>query len=215
MPGIGVDLAEYSRQDVSLEDVMRLRRELAFSEAQQFFLMVAEFDPRKRHADLIRAFASLPDQDCSLVFAGEGRTMAQVERMIISLGLARRVTFLGQRSDIKVLMSASVAVVLPSDREGLPMCIMEALCLETPVIGSDIRGIKDLLHGGCGLLVNVGDIRGFSDAMQWVLDHPTESRQIARLGRERMKYHSLDVVVAAHKELYDRALATNQVRRAP
>src|SRR5438105_5018604 len=50
------------------------------------------------------------------------------------LGVADRVHFLGIRRDIPNLMRASVATLLPSEREGLPRSIMESLALAVPVI---------------------------------------------------------------------------------
>ncbi len=51
---------------------------------------------------------------------------------------------------------------------------MESLCLEVPGIGTDIRGVRDLLEGGCGLIVPVGDAWSLAEAMDFVLEHPEE-----------------------------------------
>lgn len=60
------------------------------------------------------------------------------------------VHFLGRRRDIPVLMRASVATLIASAQEGLPNCVRESLCMETPVIGTEIRGTRDLLVDGNG-----------------------------------------------------------------
>jgi glycosyltransferase involved in cell wall biosynthesis len=97
-------------------------------------------------------------------------------------------------------------VVLPSEREGLSRSVMEAMSLEVPVVGSDARGVRDLLEGGHGLVFPVGDTAALARAMAWVLDHPHESEEMARRARRRVEEFSLERVVRAHHELYAEAL---------
>jgi glycosyltransferase involved in cell wall biosynthesis len=51
--------------------------------------------------------------------------------------------------DISALVRASAAVLLPSSQQGLPRSVMESLALGVPVNGSRIRGMAELLEGGC------------------------------------------------------------------
>jgi glycosyltransferase involved in cell wall biosynthesis len=128
------------------------------------------------------------------------------------LGLTERVHFLGHRDDIPALIRASQATLLPSEREGLPRSIMESLCLEVPVIGSDIRGIRDLLADGAGLMYTVGDIKGLAAAMDWILGHPREAALMARRGREQLMAagRSQADIINRHEELYAVALNRRQ-----
>ena len=70
--------------------------------------------------------------------------MEETRKLARALGVADRVHFLGHRPDIPALVRASVAVLLPSEREGLPRSVMEALSLGVPVVGTRIRGIVRL-----------------------------------------------------------------------
>ncbi len=206
-PGIGIDVQSFSPANVSMGDVARVRRELGLSESDQIFLVVAEFHPRKRHADILEAFSRLQRPNCFLVLAGMGKLNSRIQVKIARLGLTKQVLWAGFRSDIQTLMSISTAVVLPSEREGLPRSIMEALCLGTPVIGSDIRGTRDLLEGGCGLLVRLGDVEGFARAMGWVIDNPQLSREMVKRGREKILHFGLEVVISECEKLYEKAFA--------
>jgi len=132
--------------------------------------------------------------------------MEATRRLARTLGVADRVNFLGFRTDIPALVRASVAVVLPSEREGLPRSIMESLSLGVPVIGTRIRGVVDLLERGGGLLVPVGDVAALTEAMTRVLDNPSASREMGRQGRECMVKFDLRKVMAMHDVLYDVAL---------
>jgi glycosyltransferase involved in cell wall biosynthesis len=206
MPGIGVDLDRYAPAAVSETDVSRVRRELALGAASRLFLMIAEFIPRKRHRDALAAFARLDRPDARLAFAGTGPLVDEMQRRAAELGVADRVHFLGLRRDIPALVRASVAVLLPSQQEGLPRSAMESMSLGVPVVGSRIRGTADLLEGGGGVLVPVGDVTALTDTLARILDHPEEAREMGRRGRERAASYHLEIIIAMHEALYEEAL---------
>jgi glycosyltransferase involved in cell wall biosynthesis len=214
MPGIGVDLHRYRPEAVTDAQVARVRRELGLRVGERMFLMIAEFIPRKRHRDALEAFARLGREDARLVFAGTGPLEAATKRLAVRLGAASRVHFLGFRPDIPTLIRAAVAVVLPSEQEGLPRSAMEALSLEVPVVGSRIRGTTELLEAGGGLLVPVGDRARLAEALRRVLDFPERAREMGRRGRIAMAEYSLDRIVELHERLYDDALRGREAVRA-
>jgi glycosyltransferase involved in cell wall biosynthesis len=208
MPGIGVDLNHYNRKNVSDADVVRVRYELGLLPTNPLFLAIAEFTPNKRHKDMVRALARLRRPGTHLAIAGEGpkTLMDETRKLATELGVQDRVHFLGYRRDIPTLICASVATLLVSAREGLPRSVMESLCLETPVIGTDIRGIRDLLAGDCGLLIQVGDIEGLTAAMTWMLDHPEEAQNMGKRGKKSMADYDLQHIVRLHEALYVEAM---------
>jgi glycosyltransferase involved in cell wall biosynthesis len=206
MPGVGVDLERYSPGAVPDSEVARVRQELGLNPEHRLFLMVAEFNPGKRHRDAVAALAHQGWAQARLALAGSGPLMEETRRLARAFGVSDRVYFLGFRPDIPALVRASVAVVLPSEREGLPRSIMESLSLGVPVIGSRIRGIVDLLEGGGGLLVPVGDVAALAEAMTRVINNPDESREMGRRGRQCMADFDLRKVIAMHEVLYDVAL---------
>ncbi|MBO1438042.1 glycosyltransferase family 4 protein [Meiothermus sp. CFH 77666] len=206
MPGIGVDLDFYSGRRVPPEAVARLRESLGLGPAQPYLLMIAEFIPRKRHRDALEAFALLGHPTAHLVLAGEGVLLEEMKALAARLGLVRRVHFLGFRRDIPTLIQGAVATLLPSEQEGLPRAIMESFCLGVPVIGADVRGIRELLQGGAGLLHPLGDVPALARAMRFVLENLEESRKMGHLGQERVKAYDLRNILRLHEELYARAL---------
>jgi glycosyltransferase involved in cell wall biosynthesis len=206
VPGIGVDTQVFRPELVSTAELLALRAEIGMEPEDKLFLVVASFDPGKRHSDAIHAFARLSNNHTHLALAGNGPIKIQMEVLAKELGIRQRVHFLGHRNDIPVLMRASVALALPSEREGLSRSVMESLSMEVPVIGTDIRGIRSLLEGGCGLLVRVGDVEALTGAMAWMLDHPHEARAMGRRGRRQMAAYDLRQILALHEQLYERAL---------
>ncbi|MCS6840431.1 MAG: glycosyltransferase family 4 protein [Roseiflexus sp.] len=211
MPGIGVDLTRYSPNSVTEAEVAALRRSMGVAPDEALFLMIAEFIPRKRHADALRAFARLERDDAHLALAGDGPLLEPMRRLAVDLGIAGRTHFLGYRRDIPALLRAATALVLPSRQEGLPRSILEALALGVPVIGSDIRGVRDLLEEGAGLLVPVGDIAGLAYAMRRMIDDREAARTMAERGLEQAKRYDLQRIIALHDQLYAAALSERRV----
>lgn len=211
MPGIGIDLGYYSPAAVSLEESARIKNELRLRQDECFFLMIAEFNPGKRHRDAIEALKQLSRDRVHLVFAGTGPLMAQMRALANRLDLEQKVHFLGRRDDIRVLLKASVASVLPSEREGLPRSVMESLSMGVPAIGTNIRGMRDLLGDGAGLMVEVGDTKALAEAMAYVLDNPESVQQIAAKGQERIAQFDLQKILGLHEDLYDRVLHEDQI----
>ncbi|KOP26753.1 glycosyl transferase family 1 [Hapalosiphon sp. MRB220] len=206
MPGIGVDLQQYNPNAVSEADILQVRQEMGLAADTLLFLSIAEFIPRKRHQDILKAFAKVARPNTCLAFAGEGPLQDQMQQLASELGVQDKVRFLGFRRDIPTLIRAAIATVVVSEQEGLPRSIMESLCMGVPAIGTAIRGTKDLLETGNGLLVPVGDTQALSQAFSWVLDHPEQARAMGNQGCEQMYTYDLKKIIELHETLYANAL---------
>jgi glycosyltransferase involved in cell wall biosynthesis len=206
IPGTGVNFNRFNPDGISEDQVAALRRELGLGVGDRFFLSVAELIPRKRIDDVLQAFAKLGDPRVHLVLAGKGQLLRQMQALAIRLGISAKVHFLGQRSDVPVLLKAASALVLVSQHEGLPNCVIEALYCRTPVIGSDIRGTRDLLKGGSGLLVGLGDIASLTESMRWILNNPAEAIVMAEQGRLAVRDYGIPEVLRQYEVLYQNVL---------
>ena len=208
-PGIGVDTEYYSPSAVPEAEVVRVRQELGLSAQTPLFLSIAEFNPGKRHQDILKALARLGRSNVHMAFAGTGPLMEQMKLLASDLGMKECVHFLGYRRDVPALIRACAATLLASEREGLPRSVMESLCLEVPVIGTQTRGIRDLLEGECGLIVKLGDVEGLAGAMAWMLDNPEEAGMMGKRGRERMATYDIRHVIKLHESLYTEIISEN------
>ena len=211
MPGIGVDTGVYDPTAVNADDVARVRAELGLAPEQQLLLMVAELNPGKRHRDAVAALAAAERPGVVLACAGVGPLGPEIERQAHALGIAQRVRLLGFRRDVPALLRASVALILPSEREGLPRSIMEASCLERPVIATRIRGVGELVSPDTGVLVDVGDVAGFAAAIRRLVDDPAAAARLGAAGPAAMRPFDLQHVLAQHDALYERLLSVRAI----
>jgi glycosyltransferase involved in cell wall biosynthesis len=202
MPGIGVDLQRHSPAAVPPAEVLRVREELNLSRDHVAFLCAAEFIPRKHHSDLLHAFARLGNPQAVLLLAGNGRDQERCRQLAASLGIASRTRFLGFRSDVPALMRASRAVVLCSDQEGLPLAVLEAQAMGVPVIGTDVRGTRDLLRQGGGRIVPLNDPAALAAAMGDLIRRPQEAIRLGAEGSDVARRYDVRQICDAHVQLY-------------
>jgi glycosyltransferase involved in cell wall biosynthesis len=144
---------------------------------------------RYKGVDLvIRAFARLRHPEATLEVAGTGDDRARLERLVRSLDLAPRVTFLGFISDAEklALLRRSWALTFASPKEGWGITNLEAAACGTPVVASDSPGIRESVrHGETGFLVPHGDV----DAMAAALDRlATAPALVARMGEAGRRF---------------------------
>jgi len=118
------------------------------------------------------------------LIAGEGQDRPLLEAEIKTLGLDDHVYLTGILHEIAPLLNASTLAVLPSLIEPLGMFQIEAQYLGVPTIASRVGGIPEtILHEETGLMVEPGNVPAWADAICWVLQHPTEAKQLAERGR--------------------------------
>ena len=161
------------------------RTTLQFPSDARMVLFVGNLLPVKGVTRLVDALAILHRRGAGglhLVLIGDGNLEPQLRRQATRAKLDEVVHFLGQRSPEEVArwMSAADLLCLPSESEGLPNVILEALSCGCPVVGTTVGGIPELVVPGCGLLVPPGDTAALAQAIQEGLDTSWDSSAIAR-----------------------------------
>ena len=135
--------------------------------------------------DLVQAFslARFP-VTAHLNIVGDGEDREELETFIAALGIGDKVTLVGTSPAVSAYLSDSHALVLPSYAEGIPRVVMEAFAAGTPVVGTDIPGIRQLVEDTVtGLLAPVADTARLAQAMENVCNHPDQARLMAENAR--------------------------------
>jgi glycosyltransferase involved in cell wall biosynthesis len=161
---------------------------------------------------LIRAASDLIRQGEKIVLLllGEGELRRDLEELTFRLGIAERVRFLGWRSDVARVMSAFDIFCLPSRNEGMGKVLVEAMALGKAIVASDIGGIKDIvLHGENGLLVPVGDVEAWAEAIGRLCRDPERRRRMGDAGRLIAPRYSSDEMIKKIDQLYGKLLPRN------
>ena len=134
------------------------------------FLYLGRLKPYKNIDVAIRAFAlvvkSYPNTELFVV--GEGEMMNSLIRLATHLRIQDKVTFYGKVTEHEktLLLSQSWAAVQPSQLEGWGITVIEANASGTPVIASNVPGLRDsIVDDQTGILVELRDVDGFATAM--------------------------------------------------
>jgi colanic acid/amylovoran biosynthesis glycosyltransferase len=156
-------------------------------------LFAARFDPEKRHSILLEAVATLyrEGERLQLWLAGSGRLLPAAKEQAAALGIGSVARFLGYVPNSEILewlaQGRIDVVALPSDWEGVPVSLIEALAYGVPAAATDVGGVAELVGDGCGVLVPEGDPAALADAIRRLL-HSTQLRvEVSRAGRARVE----------------------------
>ncbi|WP_034943190.1 glycosyltransferase [Erwinia oleae] len=186
-----------------LPDRLTMRRELLDIEDDTFvFGSIGSLIARKSHHHVLSALekfaAAFPQARWRMVILGEGPDLAALQAQAKKAGIADRVTFAGFRSNPLDYLAAFDVFVLASKSEGLPRVVLEAMLLNTAVIGSRVTGTAELVtHAQTGLLFEYGDIDGlFAQMKTLYLDADTRKNLLAQANASVKQHYAIEHYVS-------------------
>jgi len=160
---------------------------------QEFVIgTIAELTANKGFRYLIAAAAILreefPTRSFRVVIAGDGELRSELEALTRERNLERVVFFLGFVPEARRYLSAFDLFVMPSQKEGLPYALMEAMRAGLAVIASRVGGIPDLVEDGVhGLLVAAKDGRALAEAISRLRNDSDARHAMAAAARRRIE----------------------------
>jgi glycosyltransferase involved in cell wall biosynthesis len=144
-------------------------------------LCVARLSQVKRIDLLLRALALLAESHgnwrCDIL--GSGPLEEELRGLVRQLKLDEYVRFLGQQEDVRPFLAAADLFVLPSEKEGLPLALLEAMASGVPPVVTEVGGTGEVVvHGQSGLLVKAGSTDELERAIAYLLVHHEERRRM-------------------------------------
>ena len=137
-----------------------------------------------------------------------GPEKENLEKLALELGVSDRFHLLGYRTDMPEIMACADVFAMPSLREGMPRAVLEAMDLGLPCVGSDTRGIRDLVKQDGGVLCPPSDSATFADALRKLQNDPALRKSMGERNRDRAKDYSYEIVRSELKSIYREALGT-------
>ncbi|GAA3607619.1 hypothetical protein GCM10022199_09230 [Marihabitans asiaticum] len=162
----------YARNLVDAERVRRLAGEpleqLGLSQevlsalqdpARPTIVTAGRLTREKHQARLIRAAArtKATGRPFAVVVMGDGPLASDLADLVEQLGLTGAVHLTGHLSNPFPVVAAADCFALTSEHEGLPMVILEALALGTPVLTTAFSSVEGVVPPGCGVVVGNDD----------------------------------------------------------
>lgn len=168
---------------------------------------------QKRYDLLVRALQDLPR--ATLMLVGDGPERARLTALAAELGVANRFVVTGWVKNARSYLSAFDIFALPSDWEGMPLGIIEAMHAALPVIATEVGSVAEVVcEGETGYLVQSGDLRGVRERLASLLGDSGLCTSMGERGRVVALEHFTDAVMARRYEaIYARAVGSRPVRR--
>lgn len=178
----GIDTTKLAEDASASTEV---RRRLSIPDTHQVVVTVANLRPQKGYRTLLAAARSVISTGRPVTFlaAGHGPIEPELTAERDRLGLGDCFRFLGQRDDVAALVAAADVFVLASDWECMPVAVMEAFALGTPVVATAVGELPAVIDDGVnGLLVPHGDPERLAAAIERVLADESVRTTLAREG---------------------------------
>lgn len=173
-------------------------------------VMVGGLHPRKRHDLLIdaapRIIAAVPEVRLVIVggvFEDVGPEYeTQLKERAHHLGVAERVIFAGRRDDVPAILRIAEVFVLPSDREGLPGAVLEAMATGLPCVVTRVAAAP-VVDGVTGSVIPPNDADALANAVVRLLRDQGLRVAMGRAARQRaVEVYSLQATVRQYEALY-------------
>lgn len=170
---------------------------------------VGRLTAQKNYGLLLSAMPAVLEKlpGVKLHLIGDGDQTAALENQALQAGLADSVSFLGRRSDVAEQMRQWDLFVLPSLYEGLPAVLIESMACQTPVLATDIPGMRELVQPEVtGWLVPPGQAMLLAEKIVEVLSHPEERERVNKNAFAQLPQFTFPYVAQRYAELYEEIL---------
>lgn len=213
----GVDLGHFKPHDQAVA-----RAELGVPpHPHRMLVFVGRIEPLKGIDTLLEALALLVEERpswrgnmCLAIIGGDRREtpaqwseeMKRLRRLQGELGIGELVTFQGSQDQRKLPLfySAADIAVVPSHYESFGMVALEAMACGTPVIASDVGGLRyTVRHGETGLLFPRQDPQALAEKIALLLDDEPLRLKLGEQGAQTAQRYSWTTIAKDMRELYD------------
>jgi glycosyltransferase involved in cell wall biosynthesis len=200
------------------------RQNLGIAPQSKVILYVGRFDPRKGIETLVKACAKLP-QPFQLYLVGGSREggsdseeQQRIRSLVKALGLEQVTVFTGQVSQeqLPAYYAAADVCVVPSYYEPFGLVAIEAMAAGTPVIASDVGGLRHtVIHNKTGLLVSPCNPNALAVAIWELFSQPAQRQAYGQAARQWVQSRFSSAAVAGKiQELYQSLTFAESVQEA-
>ena len=202
----------------NLEGRAKMRALLGVPEKALLIAATGRFTAGKRYADALEAFArSGRAREALFVLIGDGPERSALEQKARDLGIAENVRFAGWRDDAQQLIHAADFFLHPSESEGFPNVVLEAMVAGVVPVATRAGGTPEMMqHGTEGFLVNIGDIAGMALFLEKLAVHADVRAKMsaAAAWRARTEF-TADAMVRTARQVFAEAAMLKKMARPP
>jgi glycosyltransferase involved in cell wall biosynthesis len=195
-----IDVGRFAEPAVQREEAaVRWRSELGIAADRKVLLYAGKFEAKKRPAELMRAFARLPDSSLILVMVGSGELQGEIDAIAAGDPERFRILPFQNQSRMPIVYRLGDIFVLPSAfGESWGLAVNEALASGRPVIVSDRVGCAaDVVDASCGRIFHANDWDGFGKTVAAMFGDPDRLADMRRSAGQRARAFDVGVAESA------------------
>ena len=186
-------------------DRKKKRQELGVPEDAFVIVSAGELNKNKNTQVIVKALERLRNKNIHYIACGVGIEDRKLRDLARQLGVSSQFHLMGYRTDMAEIMSVSDVFTMMSFREGMPRAMLEAMDLGLPCVGSNTRGIRDLIDEEGGFICNPNKPSDFADAINILVKDPSLRKRMGSYNQEKAKKYSSDVVKRELYKIYQEA----------
>lgn len=166
-------------------------------------LHIGRFSEQKNHTGLVEAFKLFHDKhtDSELWLIGDGEKKDEIKKYVRENGLVSSVKFLGLQSNVYHYLHDTDIFTLPSNYEGVPMTLIEAMGTGLPIVATAVGGVPDMLDEDCSILVSL-EAKTIYEAFVKYYKSKDLRMSHGRKVKEKSKMFSSFVMTEKYSEIY-------------
>jgi glycosyltransferase involved in cell wall biosynthesis len=213
-----VDLTRFDPRRV---DRSAAQRGLGLDSRDFVVVIVAQITPWKGQREAIEAIELVRRRHphAKLLIAGSAKFVSKATRYdnrtyleglhhrVAEASLQGTVRFLGETEDVRSVLGASDALLIPSWEEPFGRSMIEGMAMGLPVIATNVGGPAEVIDDGVdGLLLAPREPEAWAQAISRLIEAPQERARIAEAGRRRSRDFSVDSHAEVLRELYSEVI---------
>jgi glycosyltransferase involved in cell wall biosynthesis len=183
-------------------DRISARQALHIDDSRRIVLFLHRVAPRKGAQYLPDIAARLGAQSGPLTFlvAGDGPYLTVLRNLVRQEGMESVFDFRGwvPNREVPAYFRAADLYIMPSEEEGFPRVLLEAMAGGCPFVAYDVGGVRDILSPEqMDCVVEYRDLDAFAGRCTRILTDPALADSLRRAGREQVKLFSEERVLEA------------------
>jgi glycosyltransferase involved in cell wall biosynthesis len=207
----GIDVAPLTDTEIA-ERRRSIRAGLGIAEEACVVTNVGRFSAEKGQLSVVsvneRLSRDYPEAQLTWLLCGDGPTLNHVRAQADALGMTN-IRFVGRTTTVQEYLCASDIFLMPSDFEGMPNAMMEAMAYGLPCVSTSRSGALDVARDQIeALYYEPGDLKAMERHLRRLIEDRDEARAIGARAQARMREFSVAAFVARFEDVLQKAAPT-------
>ncbi|MCW8934262.1 MAG: glycosyltransferase [Gammaproteobacteria bacterium] len=187
-----------------------LREKFNIPESVSIIGNIGRISPEKGQKDFILAAKKILNerQDLAFVLIGDGPDKKAMQQLAVDLEIEKHVHFTGHEQDVRPVLKDLNLFALTSYTEGFPNVVLESLCMDVPVLATDVGGTGDIVDNKkTGILIPSGSPDEIAKGLNYLLDNPDKAKEMTKSGKLKiMECYEFSARVKKIERLYEKII---------